>query len=444
MIAEILATGDEIRSGALVDSNSAYIAEAIEREGIEVTRHLCVGDDLKTLAAVFGEIAQRADVALVTGGLGPTEDDLTTEAAARAAGVNLVLDKDALATIEGFFKRLDRPMTRSNRKQALFHRGSEVLLNPIGTAPGFKIKIDTCTFFCLPGVPREMRKMLADEVIPRLISLSDNIRQFSLVRTLSTFGSTESMIGERVSGIATDFPEISLGLRAKFPEIQVRLYIRGNDEARLIHRLAIVAERVGEKLGNKVFSEDGRSMETVVGDLLIKKDATVAVAESCTGGLIAHLLTNVPGSSRYFLFSGVTYANDAKIEVLDVPPETIETYGAVSLQTVQRMAAGARKIANATYGIATSGIAGPDGGTDEKPVGTVCIGLAGPDGVTARRFYFPYGNRTAKKKLFAMAALDFLRRQLLGVKKISPAEALQYHLLELRGRRDKQRRQEKQ
>jgi len=415
MKAEILATGDEIRSGALVDSNSAYIAEALEREGIEVTRHLCVGDDLKTLVAVFGEIAPRADVALVTGGLGPTEDDLTTEAVAQAAGLDLVLDKNALVTIEAFFKRLGRPMSRSNRKQARFPRGSAVLPNPIGTAPGFKTIINGCAFFCLPGVPREMRKMLADEVIPRLISLTGDNRQFSLVRTLSTFGSTESMIGERVSGITTDFPDISLGLRAKFPEIQVRLYIRGNDEDQLNHRLGIVAERVGAKLGNKVFSDDGRSMQAVVGDLLIKKDATVAIAESCTGGLIAHLLTNVPGSSNYFLFSGVTYANDAKIEVLDVPPETIETHGAVSLQTVRRMAAGARQIANATYSIATSGIAGPDGGTDEKPVGTVCIGLAGPEGVTSKRLYFPYGNRTAKKKLFAMAALDTLRRHLLGM-----------------------------
>ena len=156
-------------------------------------------------------------------------------------------------------------------------------------------------------------------------------------------------------------------------------------------------------------------MQTVVGDLLIEKDATVALAESCTGGLIAHLLTNVPGSSRYFLFSGVTYANEAKIKVLGVPSETIERYGAVSLKTVRRMAVGAREAAKATYGIATSGIAGPEGGTKEKPVGTVCIGLAGPNGVTAKRLYFPYGNRTAKKKLFAMAALDTLRRHLLGM-----------------------------
>jgi len=227
MKGEILATGDEIRSGALIDSNSAYIAERLEREGVEVVRHHCVGDDLGSLTDVFQEIARRADIALVTGGLGPTSDDRTTEAAARAAGVGLVLNADALTAIEMFFKRLGRTLTPSNRKQAFFPDGSEILPNPIGTAPGFKIQIETCTFFCLPGVPVEMRKMLASEVIPRLLSLSGGHRQISMVRTLSTFGATESMVGEQLSDIIADFPDIQIGYRAKFPEIQVRLYIRG-------------------------------------------------------------------------------------------------------------------------------------------------------------------------------------------------------------------------
>jgi nicotinamide-nucleotide amidase len=412
MKAEILATGDEIRSGALIDSNSAYIAERLEREGLEVTRHHCVGDDLGSLTDVFREIAQRADIAVVTGGLGPTSDDRTTEAAARAAGVGQVLNADALATIEVFFKRLGRALTPSNRKQAFFPDGSEILPNPIGTAPGFKIRIEKCTFFCLPGVPVEMRKMLTNEAIPRLLSLTGDHRQISMVRTLSTFGATESMVGERLSGVIVDFPDISVGYRAKFPEIQVRLYIRGDDEAEMIRHLDVVAQRVAERLGDKIFSSDGRSMAAVVGDLLIGRNATIAVAESCTGGLISHWLTNTAGSSRYFLFSGVTYANDAKMDILGVSAATLTSHGAVSLETVREMAAGARKISHATYAIATSGVAGPDGGTDEKPVGTVCVGLAGPDGVTSRRFYFPFGNRLAKKKLFAMAALDTLRRHI--------------------------------
>lgn len=415
MKGEILATGDEIRSGALIDSNSAYIAERLEREGVEVVRHHCVGDDLGSLTDVFQEIARRADIALVTGGLGPTSDDRTTEAAARAAGVGLVLNADALTAIEMFFKRLGRTLTPSNRKQAFFPDGSEILPNPIGTAPGFKIQIETCTFFCLPGVPVEMRKMLASEVIPRLLSLSGGHRQISMVRTLSTFGATESMVGEQLSDIIADFPDIQIGYRAKFPEIQVRLYIRGDDAAEMVNHLDTVAHRVTGRLGDRVFSSDNRSMAATVGDLLADGKATLAVAESCTGGLISHWLTNTAGSSRYFLFSGVTYANAAKMDVLGVSETTLASHGAVSPETVREMAAGARRVAHATYAIATSGIAGPDGGSDEKPVGTVCVGLAGPDGVTSRQFYFPYGNRRAKKKLFAMAALDTLRRHILGM-----------------------------
>ncbi len=415
MKGEILATGDEIRSGALIDSNSAFIAERLEREGIEVTRHHCVGDDLGALSDILLEISQRADIAVVTGGLGPTTDDRTAEAAGQVAGVKMELNPDALAAIELFFKRLGRPMTPSNRKQAFFPRGSKMLPNPIGTAPGFMIEMNQCTFFCLPGVPVEMRKMLDGEVIPRIISLSGNHRQVSMVRTLSTFGATESMVAERLSGIATDFPEMSVGYRAKFPEIQVRLYSRGNDTVEMSQHLDIVAQRVGERLGDLIFSSDGRSMAAVVGDLLVDKNATVAVAESCTGGLVSHWLTNTAGSSRYFLFSGVTYANDAKMDILGVSETTLTSHGAVSLETVREMAVGAQRVTHATYAISTSGIAGPDGGGDEKPVGTVCVGLAVPDSVTGRRFYFPYGNRLAKKTLFAMAALDTLRRHLLNM-----------------------------
>lgn len=415
MKVEILATGDEIRSGALIDSNSAYIATRLEKEGLEVTRHHCLGDDIDVLATSFREVARRADLALVTGGLGPTEDDLTTAAMAQAAGVELAVDEDALIAIEAYFARLKRFMPRSNCKQAEFPLGSEVLANPIGTAPGFCIKWQGCIFFCLPGVPREMRKMLTDEVLPRVRTLVGNHRQFSTIRTLSTFGSTESIIGEKLVDITAGFSDIKLGLRAKFPEIQVRLYGRGDDEDRLTDHMATVAGRVGERLGNIVFSQAGSPMAAVVGDLLIKNEATVAVAESCTGGLIAHLLTNVPGSSAFFLFSGVTYANEAKMNVLGVPEDTINAHGAVSTQTVKHMAAGARNIVNATYGLATSGIAGPDGGSDEKPVGTVCIGLTDAHKPAAQRFFFPFGGRTAKKKLFAMAALDTLRRHILGI-----------------------------
>jgi nicotinamide-nucleotide amidase len=211
------------------------------------------------------------------------------------------------------------------------------------------------------------------------------------------------------------FPDIKLGLRAKFPEIQIKLYGRGDSEKRLNDILVRASEWVSEKIGKGVFSVDGLAMEDIIGRLLRAEQATVAVAESCTGGLISHWLTNVPGSSDYFLFSGITYANDAKMQILGVKPETIERWGAVHEETAKEMAEGVRRISGATYGIATTGIAGPDGGTKEKPVGTVCIGLATKDKSEGRRFFFPFGERSRNKKIFAMTALDLLRRKLLKV-----------------------------
>lgn len=414
MIGEILSTGDEIRTGALVDSNSAYIAERLETEGIGVTRHTSVGDDLHVLVSAFEEIGARADVAVVTGGLGPTQDDLTSEAAAKAANVGLVLDRNALETIEGLFKKMNWTMSDSNKKQALFPEGAERLDNPIGTAPGFMLRIGRCVFFCLPGVPAEMRLMLSDQVLPRIRALLGEDRSFLVVKTLSTFGLGESVVGERMRDLPDVFPEIKVGLRAKFPEIQVKLYVKGEDEAQLNSLLDRASSWVAQQVGNNLFSTNGKSMEAIVGELLVQKEATVAVAESCTGGLISNWLTDVAGSSAYFLFSAVTYSDESKISVLGVKHETLSASGAVDEAVVSEMAQGARRISGATYGIATSGIAGPDGGTDEKPVGTVCIGLATPERTEARRFYFPFGKRLRNKKMFAMTALNMLRRELLA------------------------------
>ncbi len=412
MQAEILATGDEIRTGALVDSNSAHIAEALESLGIKVVRHTSLGDDLQGLRTAFGEVATRADLCVVTGGLGPTSDDLTTAAAARAAGVDLVLNAEALAAIEAFFRRLKRPMSDSNRKQALLPAGALMLPNPLGTAPGFALTIGRCRFYCLPGVPPEMRRMLAKEVIPLILQHQGAQREISLVKTLSTFGLPESVVGERVAGVENRFRAVKLGLRAKFPEIQVKLYLHGRDEKTLMRQLEEATAWVRARLENRIFSETNRPMAAVVGELLKARGETVAVAESCTGGLISHWLTNEPGSSAYFLLSAVTYANPTKIDLLGVDPITIDTHGAVSLATVGEMAAGAQRISGADHAIATSGIAGPDGGSAEKPVGTVCVGLATGGTVHTAQYLFAIGNRLMKKKLFAMVALDKLRRHL--------------------------------
>jgi nicotinamide-nucleotide amidase len=414
MIAEILATGDEIRSGALVDSNSAYIAEKLEEIGIPVTRHSCVGDDLGELISVLKEISIRVDICVATGGLGPTEDDLSSEAAASATGEALVLDSKALSDIEAFFKSRNREMPESNKKQAMLPRTAEAMYNPVGTAPGFSIKIGKCVFFFLPGVPHEMKRMLSHETLPRIEKMPGKLQEHCLVRNISTFGLGESDAGERVADLTNDFPDIKVGLRAKFPEIHVKLYLNGQDLSYMESRLASASQWILNRLGRHVLSLEGASLPAVVGDLLRERAATVAVAESCTGGRIANWLTDVPGSSDYFLFSGVTYSNNAKTKVLGVAPDLLKKYGAVHEETAKAMAEGARRISGATYAISTTGIAGPTGGFDDKPVGTVCIGLATPEKVEGKRFYFPFGQRSMNKSIFGMAALDMLRKELLN------------------------------
>ena len=415
MIAEIMSTGDEIRSGALIDRNAAYIADQLGEAGIYVARHMCVGDNLDLLIAAFEEIGSRADVAVVTGGLGPTPDDLSAQAAAAAAGVELVLNQAAQQSLETFFKERKRVINPASQKQAMLPEGAQCLKNAIGTAPGFSIKIGKCLFFFLPGVPREMRRMLSDSVLPQILQILGAKSTIYRVKTLSTFGLTESRVFEHLAELENIFSEISLGLRVKFPEIQVKLYTHGVNEQQLSEHLETAARWVVDKLGNKVISQHGHSMEKSVGHLLRENKATLALAESCTGGLIANLLTNESGSSDYFVFSGTTYANQAKIDILNVSKETLERYGAVHENTAKEMARGARRISGTTYGLATSGIAGPTGGSEEKPVGTVCIGLATLRECTGHRFYFWFGDRILNKQIFAVAALDVLRRELLGV-----------------------------
>ncbi|MDM8516449.1 competence/damage-inducible protein A [Desulfobacterales bacterium HSG16] len=413
MKSEILATGDEIRSGALIDSNSAYIAQHLERCGVTVLRHHCVGDELQILTEALIDIAERARIAVVTGGLGPTIDDVTTQAAADAVGKTTMLDQKALDSIEDFFKSRDRSMSSSNKKQAMLPEGADPLYNPVGTAPGFCLDIKGCLFFFLPGVPYEMKKMLKEQVLPRLKAMQGDQRRFCKVKTISTFGLPESTTGERVEEISDIFPELRLGLRASFPDIQIKLYAEGTDENHLNQQIDKAAKWVLDRMGKKAFSVDGETMEAVAGRLLKKKHATIAVAESCTGGLIAHQLTNVAGSSDYFQFSGITYSNESKIRVLGVNPDTIEKYGAVHEETAKEMAMGAKKLVGADFGLSTSGIAGPTGGSDDKPVGTVCIGLATPEDVFGYRFFFPFPSRSMNKSIFAMTALDILRRSLL-------------------------------
>jgi nicotinamide-nucleotide amidase len=414
MIAEILSTGDEIRSGAVVDTNAAHIALQLADAGIAVVRHACVGDDRSMLHNVIEEISRRSDIAVVTGGLGPTMDDITALAAADAAGVGLSLDEEALKKIEAFFSSRNRDASPSNKKQAFLPEGATAIENPVGTAPGFMMKIQECTFFFLPGVPFEMERMLKESVIPEILVICGKNRSFYRVKNISTFGLPESVVNERLMGFDSIFPDLTLGLRAIFPEIHVKIYGSASKEDLLEEKIADGVKWISSRMGRHLLSPDGLGMAARVGELLRVRGETIAVAESCTGGLVSHQMTNVPGSSAYFLFSAVTYSNASKVSILGVAEETLLIYGAVHEKTAEQMAVAARRLAGSTYGISTTGIAGPDGGTEEKPVGTVCIGIAGPNSSKAMRYCLPFGHRMRNKEIFAAIAMDVLRRALLA------------------------------
>ncbi|MBS3759821.1 MAG: CinA family nicotinamide mononucleotide deamidase-related protein [Desulfobacterales bacterium] len=414
MIAEILSTGDEICSGAIIDSNSAHIAEKLMELDIEVTRHSCVGDDLDALAGILREIGGRSDIAVVTGGLGPTRDDLSAEAAAAAAGVRLERDQTATNYIEAFFKKYQRQASESDYKQAMMPCGATPILNARGTAPGFSLTIGKCRCYFMPGIPQEMTAMLSEQIIPDIQANLQAPDEFRRIRTLSVFGLPEARVNDRLSDISAAFSNVKCGMLARFPVIYVKLIATGGEPEKLARSLDEATLWAREKLGAYMFSTEGRSIESEVGVLLRAAGASVAAAESCTGGLVADMLTNVSGSSDYFLLSTVTYANTAKIDLLNVAGEAIERHGAVHEETAKRMAEGVRRLSGATYGVSTSGIAGPTGGSDEKPVGTVCIGIAGPDGASAERFHSPFKERTANKQIFAVLALNVLRKKLKG------------------------------
>lgn len=410
---EIVSTGEEVLSGVVIDSNASYIACVLNEAGYEVVRHSCVGDKKNDIAGLLKECTCRADAVVVTGGLGPTDDDRTVEAACEAWGVEPVHDHDAEMSVEACFRKMGLPVPDTNRKQMLVPEGSISLENSKGTAPGFYRKYDKTYFFFIPGVPWEMRHMMNCHVLPMLKDIAGDDHVFFRSVTISHFGISEAEVNKRLRNVETVFPGTAFGLQAVFPVIQAKLYRRGNDLLAVDSEIKKAEQWVFERTGDYIFSTRGFSMAEEVGDILVKKGKTIAVAESCTGGLIAHMITDIPGSSAYFLFSAVTYSNEAKTGVLGVKPQTISSCGAVSHETVREMAESTRKISGADFGLAVSGIAGPAGGTAEKPVGTVYIAVASQAGVVSHFFHSPFGERDKNKKIFAVKALDLLRREIL-------------------------------
>ncbi|MFH2061019.1 MAG: competence/damage-inducible protein A [Pseudomonadota bacterium] len=415
MIAHIISTGDEILLGDIIDTNSSFLCQVLRETGVQVHKIICVGDDPDHICQAIQDVSTHADICLMTGGLGPTKDDLTALACTRAAKVSLEQNKSAFEAMTVYFKKRGLKLTLENEKQAMLPKGSKILINSNGTAPGFYMKINQCLFFFLPGPPSEMKPMFENQVKPVLLK-EFNLKHDLIVERVTVFMLKESMLGVMLDKFETLFPDMILGIRVSFPTIEVKMRFAEQpikiDKA--ISKMAIAKKWVLGQLGKKVVSETGKSIVKEVAALLTKQKKTLAVAESCTGGLISNLITDMSGSSDYFLFSAVTYSNEAKVAVLNVKESTLIKYGAVHEQTAREMAQGAREKIGADIAISTTGIAGPTGGTKEKPVGMVCIGLAGQGFSTAKTFVFNIDDRDKNKKIFAMSALEMLRQHLVS------------------------------
>jgi nicotinamide-nucleotide amidase len=426
MKAIVVSIGDELVLGQTVDTNSSWLSRELASVGIGVAEHITVPDDSASIEFTISTAAMRCDVLLINGGLGPTKDDLTREALARALNAPLELNANWLLRLEDFFKQRGRPMPESNRLQAMIPRGARLLDNTAGTAPGIDADFTSegtsrsCRIFVMPGVPSEMKLMFHKSVLPNLDQSGAGLATSGVIlsRTLHTFGVGESTIGERLDDLMDRRRNPSVGTTVSSGVVSVRINARFADRENAQAELEKTTRQCRDALGNLIYGIDGQTLPSVVADLLTaEKVRTVATAESCTGGLLAKMLTDIPGSSRYFQRGWITYSNQAKIELLDVSPQLIAQDGAVSESVVSAMAQSARQKSAADFALAISGIAGPDGGTPAKPVGTVCIALAQADATMARTFNFP-GDRETIRDRSAKMALTLLRFHLLG--KASP------------------------
>jgi nicotinamide-nucleotide amidase len=407
MSAAILCIGTELTRGEIVNTNASWLAEALTDAGLDVTAIEAIPDDRETIVETLRRLALRHRVVLSTGGLGPTTDDMTSECAAELLAVPLERDAESLEAIRTRMERFGRVMAKSNEKQADFPRGATVLPNRKGTAPGFAVTVGSARAFFMPGVPREMKTMFGESVLPALGALVAG--EMHQVR-LKTFGMTESGVNDRLSGIEAEH-SVLLAYRAHFPEIEVKVLARGEDAAARARR---AANRVRELLGpDVVYAEGDVTFAEALGKLLVEKGRTLAVAESCTGGTVGRLLTERGGASDFFLGGIISYANSAKESLLSVPASVLAEHGAVSALAARAMAEGARRALGSDLSLALTGVAGPTGGTPDKPVGLVHFAVASEAGTSDRQMVFP-GSRAQVRDLAAFAGLSLVRKVLLA------------------------------
>ncbi|MGI8650871.1 MAG: competence/damage-inducible protein A [Rubrobacter sp.] len=406
--AEILTIGTEILLGDIVDTNSAWISRNLAELGVGIFRHTTVGDNPARIVAAMREAATRADLVITTGGLGPTTDDLTNECLATLAGVGMVEYPEAREHVDLKFRQFGRTPSPSNYKQALFPEGTTLIPNPLGTAPGAMLVADGALFATLPGVPQEMRGMFEGTLAPLLRTKSDGI---IVSRALLFVGLGESAIAEKVQEFL-DAEDPTVAPLASQGKVRLRITTRAVTREAAEEKIAPVEKEILARLGDYFFGYDSETLESVAARLLSEKKLTLALAESCTGGLLAKRLTDLPGSSAYFKEGLVTYSNEAKERLLGVSQETLAAYGAVSEETAREMAAGVRKLSGADYGLSVTGVAGPDGGTEKKPVGLVWVGVANETGTQTRKLDLSAWarSREAIRERSANQALDLLRQ----------------------------------
>lgn len=406
MLAAILSTGTELTRGELVNGNAAWLSDRLTALGFEVVEHVVVPDDVARISAALARLARSVRVIAATGGLGPTSDDLTAEAVARALDVPLVRHAPSLARIEARYRRLGAPMPAINAKQADLPRGADVLDNDIGTAPGFAVSLGEARAFFFPGVPSEMEHLFETHVTPQLRALGAPTSHQEHIRV---FGLRESEVAERLAdldaGGAARRAGVTLGYRAQLPEIEVKVLARAADLATARVLSEDVAREVRLRLGRHAFGGRDDRYPTYVGRLLREKKLRLALAESCTGGLVGKLLTDAAGSSDFLVLDAVVYANEAKRDLLGVPAALLDKHGAVSSEVACAMAEGALARARADVAVAITGIAGPGGGSAEKPVGTVWFALARKGGASVTTLRTFTGDRARVRTLAAYAAL---------------------------------------
>lgn len=407
MSIEIISTGNEIMSGLTLDTNFNWTAGVLASRGLSVNYHTSITDNLEDLVSAFRIAGKRAKAVIVTGGLGPTDDDLSAEAASRFTSSDLVFSQVVYDSIVKKLKDRGREPNDNHKKQALFPGNARTIENRVGTAWGFKFEFENTFYYFLPGVPGEFRAMFTTYVLPELETVIEKETYLSS-RLLKTFGLGESEVAAILRGL--DIPDVEIGYRLRFPEVHLRLVTQSYEQKEIDKRFEAAVKILSGKLGQSLFSTDGKTLEESTAELLFATKLTVSTAESCTGGLVANLLTDIPGSSAYFNRGVVTYSNEAKVEILGVSGGDLEKYGAVSAPVAEQMAEGVRKLSGTDIGIGISGVAGPGGGTEEKPVGTVFIGFSsGKGGTFSEKFRFQ-GNRKEIKQISASTAINLVRK----------------------------------